>query len=286
MRRCLYAGVMMGLVASGAGCARSVNIEEERNAVLAVDRDWSQSVTDLDKFMSFFAPDATAYPQGMPAVKGTDAIRTTFTEMSKAPGFSLAWTAERAEVAGSGDVAYTTGTYQMSMGGANDKGKYVTVWRKQTDGSWKATEDIFNSDMPPQGPPAQHVMMAPGAIKWEAGPPSLPPGAQITVVTGDPTQAQPFVIRAQVPAGYRVPPHWHPTTENLTVLLGTIALGMGDEFNESQMTSLGTGGFAALPAEMHHYFLARTAATFQVHGMGPFAVNYVNPADDPSKGSR
>jgi hypothetical protein len=67
------------------------------------------------------------------------------------------------------------------------------------------------------------------------------------------------------------------------VLSGTIALGMGETWDEAKMQSVETGGLSVLPAEMRHSFLARTAATFQVHGMGPFAVNYVNPADDPSK---
>ena len=61
---------------------------------------------------------------------------------------------------------------------------------------------------------------------------------------------------------------------------------MGEQFNESGLQNLPAGSYASLPAEMRHYFLARTGATFQVHGMGPFAINYVNPADDPSKQSR
>ena len=126
-------------------------------------------------------------------------------------------------------------------------------------------------------------MVAPGDLKWGDGPPSLPPGAKMTVIQGDPTQAQPFVVRAQVPAGYKVPPHWHPGVENLTILSGTVALGMGETFDESKMTTVPVGGYASLPAEMRHYFMAKTASTFQVHGMGPFVVNYVNPADDPSK---
>ena len=93
-------------------------------------------------------------------------------------------------------------------------------------------------------------------------------------------------MQAQVPAGYRIAAHWHPTTENLTVLSGTIAIGMGETFNDSALQNLQAGSYAALPAEMRHYFLARAASTFQVHGMGPFVINYVNPADDPSKQSR
>ena len=105
----------------------------------------------------------------------------------------------------------------------------------------------------------------------------------MAVVSGDPTQAQPFVIRAQMPAGYKIAPHWHPTDENVTVLSGTVALGMGEKFDEPTMKSLSAGGYVALPAAMRHLFMAKTAATIQVHAVGPFAVNYVNPADDPSQ---
>jgi quercetin dioxygenase-like cupin family protein len=75
-------------------------------------------------------------------------------------------------------------------------------------------------------------------------------------------------LRAQVPAGYKIAPHWHPGDENLTVLSGVIALGMGDAWDEAKMQTLGTDGYAALPAEMRHSFLAKTASTFQVHGWG------------------
>jgi ketosteroid isomerase-like protein len=264
-----------------AGCASSVNVEQERTALMAVDREWSQTTRDLDKMTSYFATDATAYATGMPAVTGVDAIKKMLDEMMKSPGFALSWAATKADVAASGDIGYTTGTYEMSMAGAMEKGKYVTVWKKQ-GGTWKVTEDIFNSDTPPQAPAAQHAMLAPADVKWGDAPASLPKGARMAVIAGDPSQAQPFVIRAQVPAGYKVPPHWHPGDENLTILSGTVALGMGEQFDESKMTTVPVGGYAALPAQMRHYFLAKTAATFQVHGVGPFVVNYVNPADDPS----
>jgi len=282
MRRLL----LLGVVVLMAGCGSSVNVEEERTNLLALDREWAQSTKDVDKFLSYYAPDATTYPPGMPAVTGADALRKLFTEMMSAPGFSLTWTPTKADVASNGDLGSTAGTYEMSMAGATDKGKYVTLWKKQPDGEWKVTDDIINSDAPPQGPPAQHVMVPPSAIKWVDAPPSLPPGSQVAVVSGDPAQAQPFVIRARVPAGYRIAPHWHPTAENLTVLTGTIALGMGEQFDQAALTDLAPGGYATMPGEARHYFLARTAATFQVHGVGPFAVNYVNPADDPSKQPR
>jgi ketosteroid isomerase-like protein len=278
MRRYAFVVALMAI----GSCASSVNVEQEREALLAADREWASTVKDTDKFLSYFAADATVYAPGMPAVTGSDAIRKAFSEMTSAPGFALSFTPAESVVAASGDIGYTSGTYEMSAAGSTEKGKYVTVWKKDGD-AWKVTEDIFNADSAPQGAAASHVMISPGEFKWTDGPPSLPPGGRIAVVSGDPTQAEAFVLRAQVPAGYKVPPHWHPGVENLTVLSGTIALGMGDQWDESKMTTVATGGYASLPAEMRHSFLARSAATFQVHGMGPFAVNYVNPADDPSK---
>jgi ketosteroid isomerase-like protein len=265
-----------------AGCARTADVTQEQDALLAKDREWSGTVKDVDKFVSYFATDATIYAPGMPAITGPDAIRKTFGEMAGAPGFALSFAPTKATVAASGDIGYTAGTYEMSTAGGTEKGKYVTTWKKE-NGEWKVVEDIFNADSAPATAAGSHVMMPPADLKWGDPPPSLPAGAKIAVVSGDPTQAQPFVIRAQVPAGYKVPPHWHPGTENLTILSGTVALGMGEQFDEAAMTQIGAGGYASLPAEMRHYFMSKTAATFQVHGMGPFVVNYVNPADDPSK---
>jgi hypothetical protein len=198
-------------------------------------------------------------------------------DMNAMPGFSLQWTPAKAEVSAAGDLGYTTGTYESGMSGMTERGKYVTTWKKD-GGVWKVTEDIFNPDGPP---PAKHAMVEGRSLTWGNPPPGLPAGAKVAVVSGDPSQPMPFVIRVQTPAGYRIAPHWHPTTENVTVLSGTVAIGMGETADPNTMQALGPGGFAALPAEMRHSFMARTAATIQVHGTGPFAITYVNPADDP-----
>jgi ketosteroid isomerase-like protein len=278
MHRLAYLVALVAL----AGCARSANVAQEQDALMAKDREWSGVAKDVDKFVSYFATDATVHAPGMPAVTGPDAIRKTYGEMAGAPGFALSFAPSRAVVAASGDIGYTAGTYEMSMAGGAEKGKYVTTWKKE-NGEWKVAEDIFNADSAPATAAGSHVMVPPADLKWGDPPPSLPAGAKLAVVTGDPSQPQPFVIRLQAPAGYKIAPHWHPGVENVTVLSGTGALGMGEQFNEASMTQLGPGGYASLPAEMRHYFMAKTGVTIQVHGMGPFVVNYVNPADDPSK---
>jgi quercetin dioxygenase-like cupin family protein len=128
-----------------------------------------------------------------------------------------------------------------------------------------------------------HILMAPGEAKWGAPPPVFEKGMSFTVVSGDPGKPGGYVVRAKMPAGYKIAPHWHPTDEHVTVLSGTFALGMGEKFDKASMKVLPAGGYALLPAEMRHFAMATTAATIQVHGQGPFVLTYVNPADDPSK---
>ena len=130
---------------------------------------------------------------------------------------------------------------------------------------------------------SEHVLFNPAAAKWGDPPAVFEKGASFIVVSGNPGEAGPFVARLKMPAGYKIAPHWHPTDEHVTVISGTFALGMGDTMDKAAMKSLGPGGYALLPAEMHHYAMARTPAVVQVHGTGPFALTYVNPADDPSK---
>jgi quercetin dioxygenase-like cupin family protein len=118
-------------------------------------------------------------------------------------------------------------------------------------------------------------------LQW--GPaPGLPAGAEIAVLQGDPASNQPFTIRLRFPNGYKVPPHTHPTVENVTVLSGTFLAGMGTQFDESKMQAFGRDGFASIPAEHAHYAKARGLTVIQLHAVGPFVINYVNPADAPA----
>jgi quercetin dioxygenase-like cupin family protein len=128
-----------------------------------------------------------------------------------------------------------------------------------------------------------HLLVTASGIKWGAPPPVFEKAASFAVISGDPGKPGLFVVRLKLPAGYKIAPHWHPTDEHVTVLSGTLALGMGEKFDKGRMTDLPSGGYALLPADIAHFAMATTAATIQVHGQGPFALTYVNPADDPSK---
>jgi quercetin dioxygenase-like cupin family protein len=128
---------------------------------------------------------------------------------------------------------------------------------------------------------SEHVMFAAADLKWADGPPALPAGAKIAVLTGDPGKAGPFTVRLKFPTGYKVPPHTHPTAENVTVISGTLGLGSGAKFDEAAAHEMTAGGFAVMPAGMEHFAWCKSECVVQIHSEGPFQVKYVNPADDP-----
>jgi hypothetical protein len=155
--------------------------------------------------------------------------------------------------------------------------------RKILVGSVVAMTAIVGGAMAQDAKAPEHVFTVPADVKWGQPPPVFEQNAKFAVISGDPSKPGLYVVRLQMPAGYKIMPHWHPTDEHVTVLSGTFALGMGDKFDKAAMKNLPVGGYALLPAEMRHYAMAMTAAKIQVHGMGPFQLTYVNPADDPSK---
>ncbi len=127
----------------------------------------------------------------------------------------------------------------------------------------------------------QHVAYNTMELQWADAPPFLPAGAKFIVLQGDPGKAGVYTIRLQVPSGYRIPPHTHPTTEDVTVISGTMSFGMGDTFTDIGGKALKAGGFACMPAGMKHFAWATGETVLQVHGMGPFEINYCHPEDDP-----
>lgn len=121
------------------------------------------------------------------------------------------------------------------------------------------------------------------SLKWQDGPPSLPPGAKIAVLEGDPTKKGPFVFRVKVPDGYKIPPHTHPKPERVTVISGTFNIGMGDKFDAGKGEAMPAGTYGTWPAGMKHYVWTKGETVVQFHGEGPWKVEYVNPDDDPRK---
>ncbi len=127
----------------------------------------------------------------------------------------------------------------------------------------------------------EHAVMQPDALKWGAAPPALPPGSEVAVLAGDPGADGSYVVRVRMPANYTVPPHTHPTDENVTVISGALHFAMGATLDKSKGEAVQPGGFFRAAKGMQHYAWSTEPTVIQIHGMGPFAIDYVNPADDP-----
>jgi quercetin dioxygenase-like cupin family protein len=130
--------------------------------------------------------------------------------------------------------------------------------------------------------PAAARAQAP-ALTWGPAPAVFAPGARMAVLQGDPGGTGLFTVRLEMPDGYRIAPHFHPTDESVTVISGTFLIGMGDSIDLARATTLPAGGFVTPGANMHHWAVAKGRTIVQVHAMGPFALTYVNPQDDPSR---
>lgn len=132
---------------------------------------------------------------------------------------------------------------------------------------------------------AAHAKSHNAALKWmDASGAGLPAGAQMSVLSGDPGKAGMFKVQIKMPANYTVPPHHHPTDEIVRVRSGTLNYGMGDKLdkaNAGQLTDPKT--HVTMQQGMNHWVFTTDAALVEVSGMGPFAITYVNPADDPRK---
>lgn len=128
---------------------------------------------------------------------------------------------------------------------------------------------------------AHAVVVTPGDLAWGPAPAVLPAGAKAVVLDGDPAKPGPFTMRLRFPAGYRIPPHFHPAIEHVTVVQGTFLVGMGERFDDAKLKPLPAGSFVVIPIGMRHFAQARDQAVIQFHGIGPWGLTYVNPADDP-----
>lgn len=127
-----------------------------------------------------------------------------------------------------------------------------------------------------------HVMITPKELKW-SDVPSLPPGAKIAVIEGPMNEAVPFTVRLRFPANYKIPAHWHPAVERVTVLSGTFHMGVGDKLDMTKTTPLTSGSIAIMQPKTDHFAWTKEETVVQLNGVGPWGITYVNPKDDPRK---
>ena len=131
----------------------------------------------------------------------------------------------------------------------------------------------------------QHRVFTPKEMAWEPAT-SLPPGAQIAKLEGDSAKSGYFAMRIRLPDGYRIPPHWHPNQERVTVVSGMFYLGQGETFDAAAAQALPPGTYTTMPPGMRHFAFAKGVTEIQLATLGPWGITYVNPADDPRKSGK
>lgn len=151
----------LGLLALGCTQQRPDTRVADERAIRAADSAWSaaSAAKDIDHWLSYLAPDALIFPPNSPTITGLETIRNSVVQWFASPGNMNSKT-DKVEVSRSGDLGYTYGVYEYTFKGADgetvtDRGKYLTVWKKQSDSKWKALVDIYNSDLPLTPPPSE-----------------------------------------------------------------------------------------------------------------------------------
>ena len=167
----------------------------------------------------------------------------------------------------------STRNTQTSYGAMQDTG---------AGGAAPVTHEPYGSEM------REFQTHSPDQIKWKDGPASLPAGAQMAVLEGDPTKEGPFVFRLKLPSDYTIAPHMHPRAARLTVIAGTFNIAEGESVNKTagKAKVMPAGTFGYWPARMHHFAWTSGETIIQLHGLGPWQIEYLNPADDPRKSTK
>jgi len=158
--RIIFFFAVIGVLALLTACQKQgETLADTRSADEAalknLDAEWSKAAgaKDVEKTASYYSDDVLVLPPNMASIQGKQGARAMWQGMFSVPGFGGGWKVSKVEVARSGDLAYLTGTYELSETDpsgkpSTDKGKYLEVWKKQPDGNWKCVIDMFNSDLP------------------------------------------------------------------------------------------------------------------------------------------
>ena len=258
----------------------------DERAIRAASNAWQRHIAtqNVDSIVGIFTPDAVVLFANSPPMKGSVAIRSSWSDIVKIPAYKVQWTPTRIDVASptrATEYGSYTESYDTPTGKATDAGNYITVWHK-VNGKWRVALDapVSTTPIPPPTvttPPADPSAMearAASTLTWgDLTAPGFAPGAKIAVLHGNPAGPGGFVLRLQFPDGYQIPVHWHPTGENVTVVSGSVALGMGNAFDANALHAYAPGDFVYLPPNQSHYGQARGATIVQINGRGPFVIN-------------
>ena len=125
------------------------------------------------------------------------------------------------------------------------------------------------------------MTVTPKQLKWGDSP--ALPGAKVALIEGPMDKANPFIMRIRLPAKYKIAPHFHSGVEHVTVISGTFSIGHGEKFDAKKTTAVGPGGVAVMQPNTPHFVRTTKETVIQVHGVGPWTLTFVNPADDPRK---
>ena len=258
----------------------------DEKAIRSRSAEWQQYIADknIDRIVALHTSDAVMMPSNMPAAKGGGAIRAVYADLLKTPGLKLHWVPTKIEVA-SPRVATEYGTYTQSYdtprGRIGESGNYVTIWHK-VNGEWRVAVDAPVTTLPmPASMPAEAAQMVARSndqLTWnDFSPTGFPGGGKISVLQGDPFSPGLFVVRLQLPDGYQIPLHWHPTGEYVTVISGDAQFGMGNAVDMSTTQRFHPGDFAFIPARQPHFGRVTGTTILQVAGQGPFVFNLGAP---------
>jgi uncharacterized protein (TIGR02246 family) len=253
-----------------------------QRAIRAVGDQWQKAIAadNVDAIVALHAPDAVLMFSNAPLARGSEAVRTLYNEMVKTPGLLLHWVPTKIEVT-SPTTATEYGTYTESFdspgGKLRDSGNYVVLWRK-IDGKWRVALDAPSTTTPlPAAMPAEQsgmVARSGSMLQWaDFSPPGFPVGGKIAVLHGDPFSPGPFVLRLQLPDGYQIPLHWHPNGEYLTVLSGSLVMGLGDAVDMRAANRFQAGDFLFVPGREAHFGQVSGPTVLQISGNGPFLLN-------------
>ena len=258
---------------------------KDARAIRELSDQWQRDIAaqNVDAIVALHASDAVVMMSHAPVATGSVAIRGMWAEAVKTPGLILHWTPTKIDVV-SPTRAIEYGTYTESYdtpeGKGSDAGTYVVVWHK-IRGKWRVALDTPNTTTPLPAEPSSSASMAMGDVKTIASTgltwsdfarPGFDPGIKLAVLEGDPGSKGHYVLRLQLPAGYRFPVHWHPGVENLTVISGPFQLGMGNTPDLNALKTYAPGDFIYIPPKHAHFGGSDTSgpSVVQLHGEGPF----------------